>query len=169
MKKANSKLTILILAGITLSVAFVSLTGLKDQVMTLIFPSVLVGLSNNERQAEELPVLKVNPKLQQAAQLKALDMAKKGYFSHMTPEGYAPWYWLDQVGYDYLSAGENLAVNFDHSAEVNQAWMNSIKHRENILSKKYTEIGIATAKGKYQGQDSIFVVQFFGKPATPSS
>src|SRR3989344_6004630 len=47
--------------------------------------------------------------------------------------------------------------------------MNSPGHRANILNKNFTEIGIATAKGYYQGRETIFVVQLFGKPIITSS
>jgi len=143
----------------------VNFNSIKNQLFTAVLPSVLINLSNHDRLTAQLPKLTVNSRLQKAAQLKALDMATRGYFSHNTPEGQTPWYWLDLVGYNYASAGENLAVNFDDSSDVDLAWMNSPSHRENILNKKYTEIGIATAKGMYQGQEAVFVVQFFGKPA----
>jgi len=50
--------------------------------------------------------------LEQAAQLKANDMAEKGYFAHTSPDGKTPWEWLKDVSYPFLAAGENLAVNF---------------------------------------------------------
>jgi ABC-type multidrug transport system fused ATPase/permease subunit len=43
--------------------------------------------------------------------------------------------------------------------------MNSPKHRENILEQGFTEIGIATAKGEYEGEETVFVVQMFGRPS----
>jgi hypothetical protein len=92
-------------------------------------------------------------------------MAAGGYFAHTSPSGATPWSWLDQVGYFYEEAGENLAVNFSDSADIDNAWMNSLSHKENILRKNFTEIGIATAKGIYKDRETIFVVQFFGRPA----
>jgi hypothetical protein len=91
-------------------------------------------------------------------------MATKGYFSHTSPEGLSPWHWFDTVGYKFMYAGENLAINFSESTDVEQAWMNSPGHRANILNERFTEIGIATAQGTYQGQPTIFVAQMFGKP-----
>jgi hypothetical protein len=138
----------------------------KTNFLASVLPNVLVDLANSDRQEQSLGVLKVNPLLEEAAKLKAQDMASKGYFSHTTPDGKTPWYWLDQVGYNYTSAGENLAVNFFDSQDIDSAWMNSASHRANILNNKFTEIGIATANGVYQGKDTIFVVQFFGRPAS---
>lgn len=129
-----------------------------------VISAVLVDLANEDRTELSLPELAVNPILTAAAQAKADDMARKGYFSHSTPEGYDSWHWFKQVGYDYRFAGENLAVNFSDSSEVEAAWMASPTHRDNIVSPRYTEIGIATAVGEYQGRETVFVVQMFGMP-----
>lgn len=136
----------------------------NTDMMAHVLPKVLVDYANNDRQLENLKTLAINPVLEKAAQLKAQDMAKKEYFAHKTPEGYSPWYWLDKVDYDFSYAGENLAVNFSDSVDVNLAWMASPKHRENIMNGNFTEIGIATAEGMYKGRKTTFVVQFFGRP-----
>lgn len=129
-----------------------------------VIAAVLVNLANDDRTDLALPELRVNPLLTAAAQAKADDMARKGYFSHTTPEGYDSWHWFELVGYDYRHAGENLAVNFSDSAEVERAWMASPTHRDNIVSPRYTEIGIAVATGTYQGRPTVFAVQMFGSP-----
>lgn len=135
-----------------------------------VLPSVLVDLANTNR-GTTLALLTPNPLLEQAAQAKANDMASKGYFAHTSPDGRSPWYWFDQAGYKYAYAGENLAINFTDSTQVNNAWMNSPLHRANILNGNFTEIGIATAQGTYQGRPTTFVVQEFGKPmkTTPTT
>jgi hypothetical protein len=136
----------------------------KTKFLAAVLPGVLTQLTNQEREAYDAPELKVNELLTRAAEMKAQDMAEKGYFAHTSPEGRTPWYWLGQVGYKYSTAGENLAVNFYDSEDVDQAWMNSPTHKANIIKKEYTEIGIGVARGTYQGQSTIFVAQFFGKP-----
>jgi hypothetical protein len=126
--------------------------------------SVIIDLTNGDRAANDLSMLKVNPVLVAAAQAKADDMAAKGYFAHTAPDGTDPWHWFEQVGYKYAYAGENLAIDFSDSLDVERAWMNSPTHRENILNGHFTEIGIATAVGMYQGRMTTFVVQEFGTP-----
>jgi len=126
--------------------------------------SVVVDMTNQERTSLGLGELKVNDALAKAAQAKADDMAKKGYFAHQSPDGKTPWYWIDQTGYTYKAAGENLAVNFDYSKDVVNAWMNSPTHRANIVKAKYQEIGIGIAEGFYLGRPTVFVVQMFGTP-----
>ncbi|MEK7147712.1 MAG: CAP domain-containing protein [Patescibacteria group bacterium] len=130
-----------------------------------VLPGVLATLTNQEREKNNLPGLAVNPVLQQAAQLKAEDMAAKSYFAHTSPEGLTPWYWFEKAGYRYSYAGENLAINFTDSEDVTHAWMNSPAHRANIVSAGYTEVGTGIATGVYQGRETIFVAQVYGKPA----
>jgi len=130
----------------------------------LVINSVVVDATNQERQSLGLGELKVNEALRKAAQAKADDMAKNGYFAHQSPDGKTPWYWIDQTGYTYRSAGENLAVNFDYSRDVVNAWMNSPTHKANIVKAKYQEIGIGISEGFYQGRPTVFVVQMFGTP-----
>lgn len=133
--------------------------------LSAIYAAVLVNLTNQNRVAANISELTVNPILEKAAQMKADDMASKSYFAHNTPDGKTPWYWFELAGYKYAYAGENLAVNFQNSEDVETAWMNSRGHFLNIMNPKYTEIGIATSTGFYKGQQAVFVVQMFGAPA----
>jgi uncharacterized protein YkwD len=130
-----------------------------------IVSATLVELTNADRASNNLSGLTINPVLQKAAQMKADDMAAKGYFAHNSPEGVTPWHWFKEAGYTFSFAGENLAVYFSDSAELEKAWMNSPLHRANILNSYFTEIGIATAKGVYQGRETVYVVQEFGRPS----
>lgn len=130
-----------------------------------VLPAVVIDLTNEQRKENNLSTLVRNSVLDAAANLKAQDMAKGSYFSHNSPAGVTPWHWFDEAGYTYVYAGENLAVFFTDSSAVVDAWMKSPTHRANIVGSHYTEIGVGTAKGKYNGYDTVFVVQFFGAPA----
>jgi len=133
--------------------------------LAAILPAVLTDLANADRGVNNLETLTWNDTLAEAARLKAEHMAEHGYFSHTSPEGLSPWYWFYRVGYSFRYAGENLAVNFSDSADVEQAWMNSPGHRANILNEHFTEIGISAVPGTFQGRPTIFVVQLFGSPS----
>ena len=135
-----------------------------DNNLAAVISGVLTTLTNEQRIANNLPTLSPNELLEKAAQMQADDMATKGYFAHTSPDGKSPWYWLELAGYEYSYAGENLAVNFFESEDVAKAWMNSPKHKSNIIKKNFTEIGIATSTGMYKGKNAVFVVQFFGTP-----
>ena len=133
--------------------------------ISTILPAIVADATNKARNNEGLSSLQRSEALDLVAELKAQDMAQKKYFSHWSPEGVSPWHWFNVVGYEYLHAGENLAVHFTDSKNVVDAWLNSPSHRANILSNSYQEIGIGTAKGRYEGYDTVFVVQVFGTPA----
>ena len=90
-------------------------------------------------------------------------MAQKEYFSHTSPEGKTPWYWFRKNGYSYIYAGENLAIHFFDSKDLVQAWLDSPSHRANILNKNFSNIGVGISKGLYEGKETIFIVQLFGK------
>ncbi|OHA96565.1 MAG: hypothetical protein A3J09_01220 [Candidatus Zambryskibacteria bacterium RIFCSPLOWO2_02_FULL_51_21] len=133
--------------------------------VTAVLPGVLSALTNAERLENNLPELRENPLLDEAARLKAEDMARNAYFAHTSPEGKTPWYWFQKAGYSYVYAGENLAVNFIDSADVTEAWMNSPTHRANIIKGAYTEMGTGIATGVYKGNQTVFVAQVYGRPA----
>lgn len=163
------KVSVLTLAGIG---GFIFLSSLastfilhKTNQGALVVASVLVDLTNKDREASNELALARNPTLDQAAYLKAQDMVARGYFAHTSPQGLTPWYWFDKAGYFFVYAGENLAINFSESADVEQAWLNSPLHRANILNGRFSEIGLATIDGEYNGKPTTFVVQMFGTPA----
>ncbi len=138
----------------------------KQSLLGDIRSGAIISFTNKERKENNVPTLEENEKLNEAARLKAQDMASKGYFAHYSPEGTSPWFWFTKVGYDYQKAGENLAVNFDDSKEIVDAWMNSPTHKENIIKEGYTQIGIGTATGIHKGKEATYVVQLFASPRT---
>ncbi len=123
----------------------------------------IIDATNVERVKAGLQPLKTNAKLAASAKIKAEDMAKNQYFEHTSPSGKTVADLGDQVGYDYVVMGENLALgNFDSAAEVLDAWMKSPGHRANILNTSYQEIGVYAVQGTYQGRTVWFAVQHFG-------
>lgn len=132
-----------------------------------ILPAVVVSETNYARAEQELAPLLRNETLDKAAQMKAEDMALHGYFAHKSPDGISPWHWFNEAGYEYAYAGENLAVHFTDSRAVVDAWLKSPTHRANVMNGTYREIGIGSAKGTYEGHETLFVVQLFGTPRVP--
>ncbi len=140
---------------------------LKTDFLAAVLPGALLTLTNQDRALNGLAGVTEDALLEEAAQAAAQDMADKGYFSHVSPEGKTPWYWLGQVGYAYSYAGQNLAVHFSDSSEVQSAWMESVTHRANIVKPEYTRIGFGTANGRYEGKETTFVVAFLAAPERP--
>jgi len=130
--------------------------------------SALLTETNNQRIANSLGGLALNSVLNQAAQAKANDMVARDYWSHNTPDGNTPWTFFTAAGYQYQTAGENLAYGFDTSAATVTAWMNSPGHRANILNTTYKEVGFGIANSvNYQGTGpETVVVAMYASPAT---
>lgn len=126
--------------------------------------SEIISLTNSSRSAKGLQSLTLNSTLNRAASLKAQDMIANNYFAHTSPNGTKPWEFLKRAGYSYSAAGENLAMDFTEAGTVHTAFMNSPSHASNILSEKYTEMGVAVASGEIDGRQTTILVEFFGKP-----
>ena len=125
--------------------------------------SEIITQTNAERSGSNLPALKLNDKLTKAAQLKANYMFEKDFWAHIAPDGATPWKFILDSGYKYIYAGENLAKDFQNSRDVVGAWMASkAGHRENLLGKNYTDIGVAVVNGTLGGFQTTLVVQMFG-------
>ncbi len=137
----------------------------RSRLFGIIVANALVDETNQSRVANGDAPLAVSPLLTAAAQEKANDMVANDYFAHTSPAGLSPWYWFERVGYGFTYAGENLAVNFSDSQDVTNAWMNSPEHRANILNADFTQIGMATATGTFEGHPAVYVVELFGAPA----
>ena len=108
----------------------------------------VVNLVNQQRSARGLGALKSDSQLARLAQLKAEDMAKKGYFSHTSPTYGSAFDMMKAAGYSYRTAGENIAKGQKTAETVMRGWMNSSGHRANILSTGYTKIGVGYALDK---------------------
>jgi len=112
---------------------------------------LLVALTNQSRAAAGLKALRVDATLTSVARWRSKDMIVRGYFSHDIP-GYGKVYKkLDQVGYCYKVAGENIGWNNYPddvaTAQIQQMFMGSAAHRANILGKSWDVIGVGSYKG----------------------
>lgn len=126
-----------------------------------------ISQTNAERKQNGLKALTENKLLNQAAMNKAKDMFSGQYFEHVSPLGKGPADLANDVNYEYIAIGENLALgNFKNDQDLVTAWMNSPGHRANILNAKYEEIGVAVLQGTYEGYKTWIAVQEFGKPKT---
>ena len=141
----------------------------SDWLVSTVLPAVVIDLTNDERDDNSVTPLRRNSVLDAAAQAKAEHMAKHEYFAHYAPDGTTPWTFFKAEGYVYAHAGENLAIHFTDSSQVVEAWMLSPAHRKNIVDAKFTEIGVGTAKGTFEGYDTVYVVQLFGTPAVANT
>jgi hypothetical protein len=122
------------------------------------------SLSNQQRASAGLSALAMNGQLSNAAYQKANHMIANNYWGHYAPDGTSPWYFISANGYDYSTAGENLAKDFSTSAGVVTGWMNSPGHRANIMNGAFSEVGYAVVNGTLLGNSTTLVVALYAKP-----
>ena len=155
---------------ISLILAALVLSGIPSAVFAEYYPALYVNgvlaFTNVERYRAGLPMLTSNPQLTLAASAKLRDLFARQYFAHEAPvTGDTISELATKYGYAFLTVGENLALgDFTSNKHLVDSWMDSPGHRENILSPKYSEIGIAVGRGLYKGKYVWIGVQEFGLP-----
>jgi uncharacterized YkwD family protein len=125
------------------------------------FADEVFALVNEERiQAGLLPLSRLEI-LFEVAEIKALDMRDNNYFDHVSPTYGTPGQLLTQYGVEWTAYGENIAAGQRTPAAVMEAWMNSPGHRANILSPKFTHLGVGYAPGTSDSRYRSYWVQEF--------
>ncbi len=134
----------------------------------------LLSATNSQRTNNGKAALSLNAQLSSAAQAKANHMVANNYWSHTTPDGQEPWVFIQNAGYSYNKAGENLAYGFATSSDAVAGWMNSPTHKANLLDSAFNEVGFGFANSPNfngDGQQTV-VVAMYGQPqvlaATPT-
>ena len=106
---------------------------LADQVVVLV---------NEQRVDAGCPPLAIDERLVAAAQGHSEDMAANDFFSHTGSDGSQPWDRMDEEGYRWSRAAENIAAGYPTAEQAVAAWMNSPGHRNNILNCDLVDTGV---------------------------
>ena len=102
----------------------------------------MLGRLNVIRQGRHLDALRIDERLNRAAQLHSDDMAGRNYFDHQTPEGSRMTDRADAFGYRWRLLLENIATGQDDPAEAVASWMKSTDHRAAILNANGRDTGM---------------------------
>jgi uncharacterized protein YkwD len=128
---------------------------------------------NQFRREHGLVPLRISSSLTTAAREHSRSMVQRGYFSHDSADGSAFWIRIRRYYHagrrGYWSVGENLLWSSPDVAAnaALQMWADSPPHRENLLTPRWREIGIAavhvaTAPGTYGGREVTVITTDFG-------
>lgn len=116
----------------------------------------ILEITNKNRADNGLPPLAWSEDMARVARVHSDNMARFDFFNHVGLDGKLVSDRADDLGFGkWRSIGENIAFNQGYDDPVEQAcmrWMQSPSHRENILNKKWKEVGIGVAitqDGKY--------------------
>lgn len=116
-------------------------------------------LVNQQRTSRGLPALTESDKLDSSAQSWTTWMVSNGQFTHGTNFAGR----ISGVGYDWQTAGENIATGYDTPRSVVQAWMASTDHCRNILDPSFRNVGtgvVAQPVGDYASDPSTWTQDF---------
>ncbi len=122
----------------------------------------IVCLVNAERTSRGMSPLRRDGDLAQAARRHSADMARRNYFSHVTPSGDDLGDRLRAAGYgdpgDGWRAGENLGWGTGSRAtpaSLVDEWLASDAHKRNMLKESFREVGVGVAAGAPQGDRGL--------------
>src|SRR4029077_5211747 len=101
--------------------------------------------ANRERIAQQLPPLKWNNALAEAARRHALRMAKEDNLSHQLPGESPLAQRAGQAGARFSEIGENIEVG-QWLESIHTGWMHSPGHRANILDAHFTALGVGVVE-----------------------
>jgi uncharacterized protein YkwD len=90
-------------------------------------------------------------------------MAEHSYFSHDGRDGSQPADRATRAGYVWRSVGENIAAGQASADEAVRGWIDSPPHCANLMSPRYTEMGVAYAVN-LNSKMAIYWAQVFGAP-----
>jgi uncharacterized protein YkwD len=113
----------------------------------------ILQLMNQKRVEAGLKPLTLDNTLIEVARYKSDDMIQNNFFDHTNPDGTKWTNWLQALGYNYTTAGENIAYNNYDAVQLFTQWWNSPGHRANMMNASYTKVGIGvlSSNGKYMG------------------
>jgi uncharacterized protein YkwD len=111
-------------------------------------------LLNQQRHAHGLRKLRSSAKLRSAAQAYSWAMVRNDFFDHVSPGGSTLMSRVRSTAYLASAHGWALGENIAWGAEyrgtpkaIVNAWMHSAGHRHNILTGRFSEIGIGVVPG----------------------
>jgi uncharacterized protein YkwD len=91
------------------------------------------------------PPLTLSSALDRAALEHSRDMAAHGYMDHTGRDGSSPADRISRTGYRWHMVGENLASGVLTPEDAVAGWLHSPHHCENLMTARFTEMGIAFA------------------------
>jgi uncharacterized protein YkwD len=109
------------------------------------------------------PPLRANPRLDRAAAAHAQEMARHSFMAHEGRDGSEPAERITRAGYRWRSIGENVAAGQTSADEVVRDWLRSPGHCANLMSLRFSEMGIAYAVNP-SSTDGMYWTQTFGRP-----
>jgi uncharacterized protein YkwD len=108
---------------------------------------LLFDRTNALRTQNGLPPYKLNDKLNASAQRHSQDMAGTGKIDHAGSDGSTARRRILDTGYEAQFTGENIFGGMVTVDDTWDYWVNDPPHRDILLNKLFTDIGVSVVKG----------------------
>lgn len=105
----------------------------------------MFAITNAQRRKHKLPPLLRSQPVALVARRHSSDMSKRGFFGHINPDGWDAAKRLNNAGIWYVSCAENVAKTLSIT-NAHRGFMESKGHRDNILGRSFTHIGIGICR-----------------------
>ena len=127
----------------------------RDDILDKVNSVRKAGCICGRKKMPPAPPLRWSTTLEESAYKHAKDMAKRDYFSHVSPNGKNPGDRVKMSGYDWSYVGENIASGQRTFEEVLDRWINSPVHCKILMNPNFSEMAVARYEDKW--------VQHFGR------
>ena len=118
----------------------------EDTVVSLVNAKRAAGAVCGGTSFAAVPPLVHNTQLRNAARAHSADMAARGYFAHVGPDGRTFTQRISAAGYTgSLPWAENIASGQAAPQAVVDGWMASATHCANIMSPEFRSVGVGYA------------------------
>ncbi len=114
----------------------------EAQVLTLVNQRRVAGATCGGVAKPAVPALTLDTRLRCAARVQSRDMGTNNFMSHTGSNGSTPWQRINNAGYTYTNAAENVAAGYATPAAVVNGWMGSTGHCNNIMNAALVHLGV---------------------------
>ncbi|HUQ02673.1 MAG TPA: CAP domain-containing protein [Kofleriaceae bacterium] len=135
-----------------------SAIALEAQIVTIVNQHRAAGATCGGVAKPSVPPLTTSSALRCAARVHTKDMSDRDFFDHTNPSGEDPFERMVRAGYEWSSAGENIAGGGATAESTMEQWMGSTGHCNNIMSDRFVDIGVGHVES-----DRLWT-QVFGTP-----
>lgn len=121
----------------------------------------VLKFTNGYRAEKSISPLTLDTNLSIAATIRAIEIAYANKFDHTRPNNTKCFTVLNEIGYTYSTAGENIAYGQNYSyyspEQVTKGWRNSPGHYANMIHEDFNRLGV----GYYKLGNKTYYVQMF--------
>jgi len=142
-----------------------SWTEYENQVLTLVNQKRAAGATCGGTYYGPAPALTFAERLRCSARKHSKDMGVNNFMSHTGSNGSTPWQRINNAGYQYTNAAENVAAGYSSPTAVVNGWMTSPGHCTSIMNPNLKHLGTGYYyNGASTSTYKHYWTQNFGKP-----